>query len=184
MAKKKTKLITSVLSSGQTLQLCNYILQIRNHIQFSITQHIKHRMISPYCFITLDLQWRCFMCKHWSSCTTHILSRRHFAKVRLSEKQKKKKKICYKVHTHQRCVLSLLHGWNEWSSPPPAEPHLSGLSLFFFSPQLNHLGHQEVAQRRGSTSGPSQTLLYFACRSATAHCSHQDRILIVPNEII
>lgn len=90
-------------------------------------------MISPYCFITLDLQWRCFMCKHWSSCTTHILSRRHFAKVRLSEKQKKKKKSCYKVHTHQRCVLSVLHGWNEWSSPPPAEPHLSGLSLFFLA---------------------------------------------------
>ena len=55
------------------------------------------------------------------------------------------------VFTHHRCVLSLLHGWNERSSPP--RRFLSAAL------QVKHLGHQEVAGRWGSSSGQSQTPL-------------------------
>ena len=139
----------------QALQLCNCILQTWNHIQFSIIQHINHRNISPYCFITLNLHCGTFVLEH-----------------------AEQKDSCYTVHTHQRCVLSLLHGWGECSCPPPAEE----LRAFPSLPTGEPPGPMRKRHRGGALppATPLSSITLHVGQPQAAHRSHQHhRILLL-----
>lgn len=122
-----------------------------HNINISIIHHINHGIISPYCFIKPAIYCRCELVS-----TIHILT---YQKASFQWATFRHLYSDKHVNTHQRYVLSLLHGWNECSSPPLCWTTPARAEGFSFTGEAPGL-HQEVVRRRwGSSSGQSQTPL-------------------------
>lgn len=160
-------------------QLCNCILQMWRNINISIIHHINHGIISPYCFIRPAMYCRC-----------ELVSTIHISTYQKASFQWATFRHLYSdkhVTTHQRYVLSLLHGWDECSSPPLCWTTPARAEGFSFTAHRwsTWAPSGSGAKKVGLFLRPipdTSVHLYFACWSAAEHCSHQDRTLLLPHE--